>query len=115
MYILVNYLINMSNQHIIDLLTSKFGNVEKNLGEIGVQLVQHREGMIKIERELTTRVQANTIELKATTEVAASNSVKVDNAKAEIVDLKNENDELKKKLKKVEACQLDSLRRSYKK
>ena len=103
MYILVNYLINMSNQHIIDLLTSKFGNVEKNLGEIGVQLVQHREGMIKIEKELTTRVQANTIELK------------VDNAKAEIVDLKNENDELKKKLKKVEACQLDSLRRSYKK
>ena len=115
MYILVNYLINMSNQHIIDLLTSKFGNVEKNLGEIGVQLVQHREGMIKIEKELTTRVQANTIELKATTEVAASNSVKEDNAKAEIVDLKNENDELKKKLKKVEACQLDSLRRSYKK
>ena len=103
MYILVNYLINMSNQHIIDLLNSKFGNVEKNLGEIGVQLVQHREGMIKIEKELTTRVQANTIELK------------VDNAKAEIVDLKNENDELKKKLKKVEACQLDSLRRSYKK
>ena len=98
----------MSNQHIIDLLTSKFGNVEKSLGEIGVQLVHHREGMIKIEKELTSRVQANTKELKATTQVAASNSAKVDDAKVEIVDLK-------KKLKKVEACQLDSLRRSYKK
>ena len=118
----------MSNQTIIDMLASLKSNVEKNFEETGGQLVNHSKAMTKIEKVLTSRVRANTIELNATTQLAASNSAKVDEAKTEIEALKDENlglktdmaalkDEnlnLKKSFKKVEASQLDTLHRSYK-
>ena len=128
MYSLIFHLTNMSNQKIIDMLESLNSKVDKNFGEIGGQLVNHSEAMNKMEKELTSRVQANTIELNATTQLAASNSAKVDENKTEIEALKNENHglktdmaalkdenlDLKKSFKKVEASQLDTLRRSYK-
>ena len=80
----------MCNQTIIDLLKSKFANIEKNFQEIGDQLVHHREAMTNMEKELTSRKQANTSELNATTQLAASNSAKVDDAKADITALKAE-------------------------
>ena len=92
------------NQNLIDLLNSKFAAQEKNFGEIGAQLVQHREAMGRVEKELTTRVTANTIQINTNTEKIASNDIKVDANKADIAALKGENIELKAEVKELKKC-----------
>ena len=122
LYNLFCHPINMSVEQVIDLLNSKFDKSEKSFGEISGQLAHHRETMSKIEKELTTRVQANTIQLNDTIAIATSNSARVEAAESGIADLKAENrelkgevEELKTSVKKVVADNLDIFRRSYKK
>ena len=78
--------------------------------------------MTKIEKDLTSRVQANTIQFNDTITIATSNSARVEaaesgiaNLKAENRELKGEVEELKTSMKKVVADNLDIFRRSYKK
>ena len=108
----------MSEQKLFDLINRKFAdqekNLEKNFLEVGRQLVQHGDTMAKMEKEITTRVNANTVQLDATIKKAASNSATVDAAEANISSLQEENVELKAKFKKFEANQLDLSRRNYK-
>ena len=110
--------ITMSEQKLFDLINRKFAdqekNLEKNFLEVGRQLVQHGDTMAKMEKEITTRVNANTVQLDATIKKAASNSARVDAAEANISSLQEENVELKAKFKKFEANQLDLSRRNYK-
>ena len=114
-------------QEINDLLNTKFSEQEKNLQEIAGQLSGQKQAMV--EKEMMTRISANTIQLQTTTELAASNLAKVETAGNDIVTLKAENremrsennkmkseiKELKTSMKKVEDDQLDTKRRSYKK
>ena len=116
-------------QEINDLLNTKFSEQEKNLQEIAGQLSGQKQAMVRVEKEMMTRISANTIQLQTTTELAASNLAKVETAGNDIVTLKAENremrsennkmkseiKELKTSMKKVEDDQLDTKRRSYKK
>ena len=133
LYVWVCHKTNMSDksdkQEIIDLLNPKFSEQEKNLHEIAGQLSGHKEAMVRVEKEMMTRISANTIQLQTTTELAASNLAKVETAGNDIVTLQAENrkmksennkmkseiKELKTSMKQVKDDQLDTKRRSYKK
>ena len=122
MYYLVSHQANMSDQSIIDVLNSKFAKQDKHFEEIADQLVHHREAMTRVEKEMASRITANTIQLNKTTEIAVSNTAKVDTATSDIVVLKDEHnkmkaemDEFKNTMKQVVEDQQDTKRRSYKK
>ena len=101
MYDLVFHHTKMSNQNIIDLLTTNQEKSEKRFDEISGQLVHHRQTMARIEKELSTRVHANTLQLNAALDIAASNTVKVDAAGNDIANIKGENLELKGEIKEL--------------
>ena len=104
------------------MLNSKFAKQEKHFEEIADHLVHHREAMTRVEKEMASRITAKTIQLNKTTEIAASNTAKVETATSDIVVLKDEHnkmkaemDEFKNTMKQVVEDQQDTKRRSYKK
>merc|ERR1711947_47219 len=78
----------MSDPNLINLLNAKFD-------EIGKQLAHNTNTLIRMEKEMSSQITSNTLEIVAVKKVAAATSTTVEANTEDIAKLKDENKVLK--------------------